>query len=228
MQTASSATEVRILFIGNSYTSRNNLPRLLADLAAVAEHPRKLHVEAIVAGGASLRRHWNAGKARHVIANGKWDYVVLQEQSTLPVKNSSRYHDNVRLFAAEIATRKIRPVLYLTWARQNAPESQEVIARAVTDIAAEVNALVVPVGMAWQMALRKGSELRLYTEDGSHPTAAGSYLAASVFHVALFGELVEDDSVAIALKLDHATARRLRAFAWACRAPATRTFSTAR
>ena len=39
------------------------------------------------------------------LAKQSWNYVVLQEQSTLPVKNPGRYHENVRLFAPEIARR---------------------------------------------------------------------------------------------------------------------------
>jgi len=217
MHIPKTGSDARILFIGNSYTSRNNLPRLLANLAAVAQHPRTLHVESIVAGGASLRRHWNAGKAQQAISNGAWNYVVLQEQSTLPVKNSHRYHDNVRLFAAEIVAHEARTVLYLTWSRQSAPQTQDVITRAVTDISGEVNAVVVPVGETWQRVLRESPEIRLYTEDGSHPTPAGSYLAACVFHVALFGERVQDDSIANALNLDNGAARKLQAASWVCR-----------
>ena len=33
-----------------------------------------------------------------MIATGSYDYVVLQEQSTLPVKNPQRMAENVRLF----------------------------------------------------------------------------------------------------------------------------------
>jgi len=224
MQTPPIGSDVRILFIGNSYTSRNNLPRLVTDLAAAAERPRRVLTEAIVAGGASLKRHWNAGKAQQLIAGGAWNYVVLQEQSTLPVKNAQRYHDNVRLFAPEIRAHGSRLALYLTWSRQSAPQAQDVITRAVSEIATEVDALVVPVGPAWQLAARESPDLKLYTEDGSHPTAAGSYLAACVFHVALFGEPVHDDSVADALRLDRANARRLQAFSWAGRNFASRTF----
>lgn len=207
----------RILFIGNSYTSRNQLPRLLADLAAAASQPRRVDVAAIVAGGASLRRHWNAGLAQKALASTAWDYVVLQEQSTLPLKNAVRYHENVRLFDAEIVRHGARTVLYLTWARQQAQDTQDGIARAVESIAAEIGALVVPVGRAWQAALGQGGELRLYTDDGSHPTWAGSYLAACMFHVSLFGESPPGFAVSDALELDRAVAARLHAVAWACR-----------
>jgi len=207
----------RILFIGNSYTSRNQLPRLLADLAATAERPVRVEVDSIVAGGASLRRHWNAGRAQAAMAATAWDYVVLQEQSTLPVKNPVRYHENVRLFAAEIATRHARAVLYLTWSRQQAPQTQEVITRAVEDIAEEVGARVVPVGPAWHAAMSQDRDLALYTDDGSHPTPAGSYLAACVFLATLFDRRPSGFSVSDGLKIEHGAAQWLQALAWESR-----------
>ncbi|HSS70605.1 MAG TPA: hypothetical protein VLQ46_08130 [Casimicrobiaceae bacterium] len=208
---------MRILFIGNSYTSRNQLPRLVADLAAAAEDPQRVDFEMIVAGGASLKRHWNAGRAQEALQSNAWDYVVLQEQSTLPLKNPQRYHDNVRLFAPLIAERRAQAVLYLTWSRQAAPQTQEAITRAVYDIAEEIGAFVVPAGPAWHRALHAVAGLQLYESDGSHPTLEGSYLAAWMFHVALFGERPIGDSVADALKLDRALARSLQEIAWACR-----------
>lgn len=212
-------TPSRILFIGNSYTSRNQLPRLLADLAAAAAHPRRIEFELIFAGGASLKRHWNGGIARDRLASLSWNYVVLQEQSTLPVKNPVRYHENVRLFAPAIARCGARPVLYLTWSRQQAPGTQQRITAAVEEIAAEIDASVVPVGPAWHVVMARHSEIPLYTDDGSHPTAAGSYLAACVFLVSLFGEAPRDYSVSDPLRLDRAVAATLHAIASECPRP---------
>ncbi|HEX4525082.1 MAG TPA: SGNH/GDSL hydrolase family protein [Casimicrobiaceae bacterium] len=207
------APPARILFIGNSYTSRNQLPRLLADLAAAAEHPTRVEFDLIFAGGASLKRHWNAGIARERLAKQPWNYVVLQEQSTLPVKNPGRYHENVRLFAPEIARRGAKTALYLTWSRQQAPETQDRITRAVEEIAAEIDALVVPVGPAWQTVMARHADVTLYTDDGSHPTAAGSYLAACLFLARLFGETPRGFSVSDPLRLDRDIAAALHAVA---------------
>src|SRR5688500_5153026 len=105
---------IKLLFIGNSFTQRNNLPGLFAELAAA----RGLSVthELISVGGALLRTHWNAGKAGEAIATGGYDFVVLQEQSTLPVKNANRMADNVRLFDETIKRAGSKTVLYMTWA----------------------------------------------------------------------------------------------------------------
>ena len=110
---------------------------------------------------------------------------MLQEQSTLPVKNAKRMAEYVRLFADAIQRAGAEMVLYMTWARQNAPESQAVIAGAYKSIGEELGAIVVPVGLAWQQFLARYDEPNLHDRDQSHPTFAGSYLAACVFLAAL-------------------------------------------
>ena len=59
----------RMLFIGNSFTTRNDLPGMLN---AIAKTGKGITIESkvISAGGASLRRHWTAGAA-HTITDGK-------------------------------------------------------------------------------------------------------------------------------------------------------------
>jgi hypothetical protein len=175
-----------LLFIGNSFTARNDLPGLIARLAAA----RGMHFQhrLISAGGASLRRHWNAGAALASIQNGRFDAVVLQEQSTLPVKNAKRMHESVRLFDEAIKAAGAKTVLYMTWARLHSPDSQQAITDAYTEIGRELAATVIPVGIAWQQFLKTHDQPILHDRDQSHPTLAGSYLAACVFLAVLFQE----------------------------------------
>jgi hypothetical protein len=204
----------RILLIGNSFTARNGLPQLVADLAVDAGAADAVTTRLVFAGGASLRRHWNGAAAREAIASRSFDWVVLQEQSTLPVKNGARYQDNVRLFQPEIEASGARTALYLTWSRRNAPHAQEAITRAVEEIAAETGARVIPVGRAWHEALARHPSIELYTDDGSHPSPAGSYLAACTFVGALFGRPVTSTSVAGRAHIEAAVAKPLQAIAW--------------
>lgn len=122
-----------------------------------------------------------------MIASSKWDYVVLQEQSTLPLKNPARMHEYVRLFDGEIRRRRARTVLYMTWARRHELQRQEQLAKAYTDVGREIGAIVVPVGLAWQRVFLRHPEIVLHDKDNSHPNLAGSYLSACVFFAALFG-----------------------------------------
>jgi Domain of unknown function (DUF4886) len=177
---------IKMLFVGNSFTARNNLPGLIEQLAAA--RGKKIEHRLISAGGASLRAHWNAGHASKAIKEGHYDYVVLQEQSTLPIKNVKRMHENVRLFDGVVKVSGAKTVLYMTWARQHSPDTQQAITDAYMTIGEELGATVVPVGSAWQKFLRKHDAPVLHDRDQSHPTLAGSYLAACVFLVALFRE----------------------------------------
>ena len=206
-------TPTRLLFVGNSYTSRNDLPRLVAALAAAAETPRIVETAMIVAGGASLKRHWNRGRVQQALEASPWDHVVLQEQSTLPVKNRVRHHENVRLFVDPIRRRGARMALYVVWARANAPHTQRDLDTAAAEIAAECDASVVPVGAAWASVLRERPDVALFEADGSHPTAAGSYLAACTFAERLLDVRVRGHAVSDRLKLDRDVASYLQAVA---------------
>lgn len=172
-----------ILFIGNSFTQRNDLPGMLAAMAA--ERGIAVSHDLVSAGGASLRMHWNAGRAAEAIRQGGYDYVVLQEQSTLPVKNAQRMAENMRLFDEVIKAAGAKTVLYMTWARQHAPQTQQAIADAYNTVGEELGAIVVPVGAVWRGFIEKHDEPALYDRDQSHPTAAGTYLAACVFLASL-------------------------------------------
>jgi hypothetical protein len=206
-----------VLFVGNSFTARNDLPGLIAALAAVAG--KSFHHDLVYAGGASLRAHWNAGHAARAIESGKFDAVVLQEQSTLPVKNPARMHENVRLFDGLIRAAGAATVLYMTWARRAEPEAQAAITEAYTTIGREVGATVVPVGTAWAQFLAAHDVPVLHDRDGSHPTVAGSYLAACVF----FGALLKSTPVGIGVAVDGLgddDRAALQQAAWdACRPP---------
>lgn len=202
---------VEILFIGNSFTQRNDLPGMLAAMAAEANV--LVRHELVCRGGASLRTHWNAGAAAKAIRTGKYDHVVLQEQSTLPVKNAGRMAENVRLFQEVIEQAGARTALYMTWARQHALETQQLITTAYNSIGKEIGAVVVPVGVVWQKCHAKHARPLLYDRDQSHPSLAGSYLASCVFLAALL-EIDPTGIEAGGTALDGADKKLLRRVAW--------------
>ena len=202
---------MKVLFVGNSLTARNDVPGLVARMAESRGH--RFEHELISAGGASLRMHWNRGHALERIRAGGWDRVVLQEQSTLPVKNPRRMHENIRLFATEIEAAGARTALYLTWARRNAPEAQRAITDAYRSIAAELGCAVAPVGVAWESFLRSHATPVLHDRDLSHPSPAGSYLAACVFFATLFDE--SPAGLPAAAGVDESDAALLQQAAWA-------------
>ena len=79
-------------------------------------------------------------------------------------------------------------MLYNTWARRSARPTQVDLDTAVAAIATEIDARVAPVGRAWEVVLASHPEVELYDRDGSHPTAAGSFLAACALALTMFAD----------------------------------------
>ncbi len=107
---------MRILMLGNSFTSSNNLPGLLAQLtgAQVVAHTR---------GGARLSEQLNphtklGAKNRAALAGEPWNYVVLQEMSHGPVTSPKSFFASVEGLCGLIREAGAAPVLYATWAYQ--------------------------------------------------------------------------------------------------------------
>src|SRR5207249_4374877 len=73
-------------------------------------------------------------------------------------------------------------LLYLTWGRENAPDTEAELTKAYRDLAKETKAMIAPVGVAWEAVLKDDPKAGLHAADKSHPTRKGTYLAACVFY----------------------------------------------
>ncbi|MFN5712826.1 MAG: hypothetical protein ACK46S_12480, partial [Bacteroidota bacterium] len=82
---------LRVLFLGNSYTSYNNLPQLVKDLSTSAG--KNLITDVNMPGGITISGHLNDPTSIAKVSQGNWDYVVVQEQSQLPTIDYYRYND---------------------------------------------------------------------------------------------------------------------------------------
>lgn len=193
-QRTSSCT--RVFFIGNSYTSVNDLPTMFGDLAWSGGHRVETGVQA--PGGWSLADHAGSKDTAKALDAKPWDLVVLQEQSQIPSVESSRQglmFPAARTLVTLIRDAGARPVFFVTWAHRDGwPENgmpnyqsmQASIDTGYLRIAAEQRAGVAPVGFAWMALAGQASVPELWQGDGSHPTTTGTYLAACVFYAAIF------------------------------------------
>ncbi len=187
-QPAADAKPLRVLFIGNSYTSVNNLPAMVQSLAVAAKENRKFEFVAVTPGGYSFQQHHDQDKSQALarIAEGGWDFVVLQEQSQMPFMYPKTTLNYGAKLGELIKAQKATPLLYLTWARENQPENQAALTKTYTELAKTLNAPIAPVGVAWEAAREQRKNLALYQKDQSHPSAPGSYLAACVFYATFY------------------------------------------
>jgi len=143
----------------------------------------------VAPGGWSLQRHWDGEgpDTQQAVREGPWDFVVLQDFSVQAVIAPDALAEYGRRFAELARQVGAEPVLYVTWARQHMPEMQAGITRQYAALGRLSGSRLAPVGEAWKAALEARADLVLHTADRSHPTPAGSYLAACVFYATLTG-----------------------------------------
>lgn len=196
--------EINVLFLGNSYTASNNLPSLTAQLATSLNDT--LNYDSNIPGGYTLEGHSTNTTSLNKIAQGNWDFVVLQDQSQRPSFPPSQVATEVYPYA-EILVNSIKssnactePLFYMTWGRENGDQQncqfytpictyngmQQRLRTSYLEMANDNQASVSPVGAAWQYTRDNFPSIDLYSSDGSHPSLAGSYLAACVFYSSMF------------------------------------------
>ena len=184
--------ELKVLFVGNSYTYGYNLAHIVSIISQ--ETSTLLLTRKSTIGGASLKEHWEGGReleTKKIIAEGDFDVVVLQDFSMSAINTPDSMLKYAKLFSEYNATHGALTFLFNTWAREKVPQYQEEI-DAIYEQAARENGIVrVPVGTAWQLALDLRPAVDLYTSDGSHPNELGTLLSASVFVRVLSEELPE-------------------------------------
>jgi len=209
---APDSSSPRVLFIGNSYTSVNNLPQIFHDVAATGGHA-PAEIKAVTPGGVTLYQQLNSPDTLKAIDEGNWDIVILQAQSLeaamseqFPnwryyfLKGAAGLYDRIKAGSPHA-----KIILYQTWARHadywNDPKADRSIGNNPADMQARIrkwhqNAaaqkndfLIAPVGDAWELNYKNPNAIRLHAGDNSHPAFNGSYLAALVIYGTIYHPL---------------------------------------
>lgn len=194
---------MKILFIGNSYTYYNDMPRMLEALAK--ENGNEAKVDAVTRGGWRLYQHLDEvgdeGKAiRALLAEGEYDVLVLQEQSHTPITDARAFLDGARGLSELVRAK--RAIFYATWGRKDGcPLLDELsltslgmtmsLEMAYDRMAKLLSGELAAVGRAFAAMSMEHPEIELYNEDMSHPSYIGSVVAATVLYKTIFGSLPE-------------------------------------
>ena len=187
-----------VLFIGNSYTSYNNLPQLVQSLSTSAG--KTLNIDSSIPGGYLMSSHLNDATTFAKISQGNWDYVILQEQSQIPTIDFYRDNDMYPAMTdLKALIEQYNPcakiITYMTWGRRyggqqcdpsgtycspvfaNFNQMQNSLTSAYLEISEQLNVQCAPVGVVWQNILNNSTHV-LHSGDNSHPNMDGSYVAA--------------------------------------------------
>ncbi|MDH3417458.1 MAG: hypothetical protein OEM64_14215 [Gammaproteobacteria bacterium] len=215
LSVATDAPPAKVLFVGNSFTYYNN---------SLHKHFRKLtwasglftrensRSRIMTISGGHLPEH--AGGFKNVVSAEHWDVVVLQGHSLGPISEGTAepFRKAAHHYAAIARKQGTRPVFFMTWAYTGKPEMTAQLDNAYTDIGRELNAQVVPVGLAFATVTAQRPDIPVRIDDGRHPSLAGTYLAACTFFAALYDQSPE--GLLYDAGLGEGTALYLQQVAW--------------
>ncbi|MBQ0071319.1 MAG: leucine-rich repeat protein [Spirochaetales bacterium] len=186
---------IRILFVGNSFTYYNDIDKLVEQIAAGAGMTVK--TDRIAIGSHNLSQFADpkdeGGKVVEELLTSerKYSFVILQEQSTRPLTGFSLFRDGSEKLMKRVSETQsgAKVFLYATWGYPGAqsgmtvPETEKKLRDAYFSVASELGAGVSPVGEAFTTLYETHPEINLYAGDQKHPSYEGSFLSACV-HVA--------------------------------------------
>lgn len=212
-----------VLFVGNSYTHYNDMPKLFQKIAD--SKGQNVITEMDARSNHSFSMHANRPELFEHIRKRKWDYVVLQGFSRelsydrSVIDSASVPYLDMILDSIYLNNPCTKVLLYMTWGyrtgiadREDADtyeKMSDAVRKGYKYIADKYGLSIVPVGKVYEQLKNysDGSLFHcLFQKDDQHPTIYGSYAIANTFYSAIFRKspldgyhkgLSKDDAAAI-------------------------------
>ena len=178
----------RILFVGNSYlyyndSIHNHVERLLI------EHYRDddIVTKSETIGGSKLHNHNIDHLLNHenLQLDKQVDLLIMQGGSTEVTTPELRaqFSETAVKFSNKAHRLGIKTALYMTHAylendKRYEPNLIEKIKKAYYEAGMRSDSLVIPVGLAYEIAYQENPKIKLHHPDGTHPGLLGTYLGA--------------------------------------------------
>ena len=190
----------RILFVGNSYlyyndSLHNHVSRIARE---IGPHDRGgYRYKSSTIGGARLSHHHidSLLEPGRLGIDEPFDLVVLQGGSAevLNERNRAQFRASAIEMSEKIRATGAEVALYMTHAYVEPDDRYEPgminkIEPTYVYVGNELDALVLPVGVAFERAYEARPDIELHkTFDGTHPSMLGTYLAACVVFQSIYG-----------------------------------------
>ena len=186
----------RVLFVGNSLTYFNDLPAMLASIAASVDDTIRTRSVAL-ANFAVIDHAVGTSDAASMIRGARWDFVVLQQGPTPAGLDRDTLLLATRLLAPHIAHAGAAAVHLMTWPSRAQSTRYPLLFDETYETcrlaAAEVpDGICAPAGDAWRQAWNGDPYIELYGGDGYHPSPLGSWVAALTLYETITGRDVRE------------------------------------
>lgn len=176
-----SVSAQKILFLGNSLTYYNELPKILEYIAK--EHKVELETESLCRPNYALIDHLDDGIFQKKIAKGKYDYVIVQQGPSSQIEGKTMLLKDGATINLLCKANKSKLGYFMVWPSKRYYFTFDKVIENHQLAAKSSNAILFSVGAVWKEYNKEKNKEILYERDGFHPSKAGSFLAAlTMFH----------------------------------------------
>lgn len=176
--------EKGILFVGNSLTYTNNLPRLVTKLAT--DNGIKINTEVIAYPNYALEDHWNDGQVQQLIATKKYNFVVVQQGPSSQADGRAMLLDYGQRLSSLCKKHNAQLAFFTVWPAKANYHTFDGVIKNYSDAALQTQSILCPVGKVWKEHFDTTNDFSYYGPDGFHPSLEGSKVAAQVIYDSLF------------------------------------------
>lgn len=173
-----------ILFIGNSLTYYNDLPKIVARIGK--DSGIEIKTEMVAYPNYALEDHWNDGGIQVLIANKKYDFVLVQQGPSSQADGRAMLMDYGARIKNLCNQHNAKLAFYMVWPALTNFHTFDGVIKNYSDAAAATNSLLCPVGQIWKNYFQSTGDYSYYGPDGFHPSLRGSENAAMIIFKTLF------------------------------------------
>ncbi|MCR5430842.1 MAG: Ig-like domain-containing protein [Eubacterium sp.] len=232
IKTARANSNINILFIGNSSTYYNNMPKMVGGLAKADQ--LSINVESITAANYTLEKFSTTSNTYHkkivnALNSKSYEYVILQDNREEMIQSTSKAKSAVKSLKSLIDENGATTILYETQADKEGRDFtinnnsvyfdhdmiDYYLAKSYFYIGNKYSLNVATSGINFSRCMNIYPGINLYNSDNLHPKVSGSYLAACSLYKTIFnktplgnaylpGSIYDSEKLLDGLSLDHA------------------------
>ena len=186
-----------ILFVGNSYLYYNNSVHNYVELMLREHYGTDIETKLSAIGGSRLQHH----NIDHLLdfnnlnLDQQIDLLIMQGGSAevTTKENQNNFESTAKAYSNKAQNLGIKTALYMTHAyteadRRFEPNLIEKIMKTYYSAGEASNSMVIPVGLAYDMAYKEKPDIKLHHPDGTHPGPLGTYLASATVVASITGK----------------------------------------
>ena len=181
-----SKTVYHILFVGNSLTYSNNLPKLVKKSAKLKDV--EIKTKMIAFPNYAIEDHWNDGQVQKLISSKKYDFIIIQQGPSSQNDGRKILIDYGEKYTKLCNLNNAKLCYFMVWPSLNYYHTFDGVIKNHRDAASINNSILLPVGEVWKEFIDSTNSLEYYSSDGFHPSLKGSQIAANVIVEYLLNE----------------------------------------